>query len=203
MTDETSKLSDFAKGLKVYRKENKISQKKIGDMVNLSPQVICSYENDRAVMSEKTMNAICADLGVDADYICSLKDKNLPKKVLPYEDFGERIKKCRQYLNMTQSQLAEATGLHQVQIADYERGLRKPTRGRHMQMLANALNVSEHYLDIGEGEAFLEYTKYGYKVVLKHVQSSGDKKIKLSQKYNELDNDRKAAVNELIDLLSK
>ena len=74
-------------------------------------------------------------------------------------EFGRRLKETRKKCKITQKQLASMTGLYQVQITDYERGIRKPNEA-NLAKIASALDVDSNYLEFGKGEYDFAYTKY-------------------------------------------
>ncbi len=59
---------------------------------------------------------------------------------------GERIRKRRDELALTQEQLARATGLKQFHISRIERGDIKDVKGETLRRLARALRVSADFL---------------------------------------------------------
>ena len=65
--------------------------------------------------------------------------------VYKVEGLGERIKKCRQELGLTQEDLAGRLGIGRSSMATYERGAEAPPYGRLIR-IANELNVSTDYL---------------------------------------------------------
>ena len=64
------------------------------------------------------------------------------------ETFGSRLRQARQRLNWTQKKLAEASGLSQSAIGNYESGQRSSSRA--LLRLAEALKVDPQWLDRGE-----------------------------------------------------
>ena len=64
------------------------------------------------------------------------------------ETFGSRLRQARLRLNWTQKKLAEASGLSQSAIGNYESGQRSSSRA--LLRLAEALNVDPQWLDRGE-----------------------------------------------------
>lgn len=198
---EKIELEKFRHGLKQYRKKNNILQKDIADSIGVTTQTISAYETGKYTITNDNIVKICKYLHVKKEDIMRLSNENSPISEAPCKEFGERLKKCRVFLHLTQGELASKTGLHQVQISDYEKGIRKPNE-EHMQKLAKELHVTVEYLDLGEGESSLEKTKYGYEVKLKHVQKAY-KNVKVDKRINSLSDDCKQCINELIDLLCK
>jgi transcriptional regulator with XRE-family HTH domain len=55
--------------------------------------------------------------------------------------FGEKLKEAREKAGLSQTALAEKSGLHRFTVAKYEQGLRQPTF-EAVDALARALGVS-------------------------------------------------------------
>ena len=60
-------------------------------------------------------------------------------------NFGEKLKSVRLALNLSQSELAEKTGISERSLYTYEQ-LGILPRGNNLRKLAEALNVSVNYL---------------------------------------------------------
>ena len=71
------------------------------------------------------------------------------------ERVGERLKKARESLNISQIRLAEQVGVSQGTISKWERGLCEIPYSV-MEYLAKAYNVNLHWLLTGEGEMFIK-----------------------------------------------
>ncbi len=67
---------------------------------------------------------------------------------------GERIKKARKALDLTQQKFAEQIGTTQNNIASYEIGRREPSAAA-INNICKTFNVNETWLRTGEGEMFL------------------------------------------------
>ena len=113
--------------------------------------------------------------------------------------FGKRLREARKSSKMTQVELASKVGLHQVQIADYEKGIRKPNE-TNMNKLAQVLGVDPVWLSLGQGESGMEFTAYGSHIDLKHVNCN-PVSVSLSSFYSNLNDEDRLLVNELITLI--
>ena len=71
---------------------------------------------------------------------------------------GERIKKVRKSLDLTQQKFADLIGTTQNNIASYEIGRREPSAAA-VNNICKTFNVSEAWLRTGEGEMFVERTR--------------------------------------------
>lgn len=71
---------------------------------------------------------------------------------------GERIKKLRKALDLTQQKFAEQIGTTQNVLANYESGRRNPSASA-FNNICKTFNVNETWLRTGEGEMFLQQTR--------------------------------------------
>ena len=76
--------------------------------------------------------------------------------------FPEKVKDARSELNLSQTQLAEATGVALRTILDYEKGKKKPRQATLLR-LAKALQVSVRFLsDDSCEDPMMDIEKDGY-----------------------------------------
>lgn len=68
--------------------------------------------------------------------------------------FGERIKKLRKDLNLTQQKFADRIGTTQNVIANYESGRREPSAAA-FNNICKTFGISEEWLRTGKGEMFI------------------------------------------------
>lgn len=71
---------------------------------------------------------------------------------------GERIKKARKALDLTQQRFAEQIGTTQNTIANYEIGHRSPSAAA-LNNICKTFNVNEEWLRTGEGEMFVKRSR--------------------------------------------
>lgn len=71
---------------------------------------------------------------------------------------GERIKKARKALDLTQQKFAEQIGTTQNNIASYEIGRREPSAAA-INNICKTFNVNEAWLRTGAGEMFVQLPK--------------------------------------------
>lgn len=69
-------------------------------------------------------------------------------------NIGERIKKVRRDLNMTQTEFASRIGSVQNTVTGYESGRRNPS-APVITLICKEFNVNEEWLRTGEGEMFI------------------------------------------------
>ena len=71
---------------------------------------------------------------------------------------GERIKKLRKHLDLTQQKFGERLGIKGNTVAQYELGRNEPI-GAVLSLLCKEFNVNENWLRTGEGEMFEQLTE--------------------------------------------
>ena len=69
---------------------------------------------------------------------------------------GARIKAAREHREMTQSELARATGLSRQAISQLESGITKKPEPANLFLIADALQYKARYLATGKGPKTLE-----------------------------------------------
>ncbi len=60
--------------LKEFRKENKLTQTKLGNILNTTKTVICGYEKSRYVIASPFLYTICKKYNISADYLLGKVD---------------------------------------------------------------------------------------------------------------------------------
>ena len=70
----------------------------------------------------------------------------------------KRIKELRKTLGLTQQKFADAIGVRQNTVAQYEMG-RNPPTDTVINLICREFNVSEKWLRTGEGEMFVQRTR--------------------------------------------
>lgn len=71
---------------------------------------------------------------------------------------GERIKKLRKHLDLTQQKFGERLGIKGNTVAQYELGRNKPIDAV-LSLICKEFNVNENWLRTGNGEMFEELTE--------------------------------------------
>lgn len=126
------------------RKESKLTQKELGDLLSVSSQMIAQYENNKRKPKISTLRKICyamdmtiSDLGgIVLDYYSpeELED-DIPKLRELFPNFnndkdwtiGIRIQQLRQQRGFTRDELSIICGLPVSDIEDFENEIREPT----------------------------------------------------------------------------
>jgi len=66
--------SKFAERLKELKKENGLSNMKLGDAIGVSDTTICRWENGKADIKSKELVKVAQFFGVSTDYLVGLED---------------------------------------------------------------------------------------------------------------------------------
>lgn len=98
---------------------------------------------------------------------------------------GERIKKVRKELDITQQKFAERIGTTQNTIANYETNHRKPSAAA-INNICKTFNVSEKWLRAGEGEMFIPETSFNLDEYIKR-HGATELEIEILKAYFDLD----------------
>ncbi len=61
--------------LKEFRKENKLTQTKLGNILNTTKTVICGYEKGRYLIATPFLYTICKKYNISADYLLGRVDE--------------------------------------------------------------------------------------------------------------------------------
>lgn len=113
---------------------------------------------------------------------------------------GERIKKVRKALDLTQQEFCDRIGLKRNSISLVESDKRNPSKQLFLA-ICREFNVNEQWLRTGEGEMFLTLDEDSeFDQISTQIQLSEDDFIKgLIRSYWQLPDDKKAVIRELID----
>ena len=172
--------------LKEIREDLGISQKRLAELLNVSPSNVYNYENGRTEPSTEMLRNISRCLNVSVDYLIgnedvvssvkesyesqtTLNQKNITEEAMSFKD---KIKELRMENNLTQKKLAEALSLSQSCITKLEAGTREPT-GSTLSAYSQFFNVSVDYL-------------IGNEDVATSIEESYESQMTLSEKEKEL-----------------
>lgn len=103
-----------------FRQSNKISQKKLAEMLDIHPHVLYQWENGKVDITRKSYNKLMTVLNsqVEMDeYNKFLSDKP-----------GERIKELRLQYGLTQEEFAKSLNISLASLGLWERDMAEPTR---------------------------------------------------------------------------
>jgi len=95
-------MGAFSKKLKELRKENRISQKELADVLTVSPATISRYEQETISPTEENIVKVAIYFNVSADYLLGLSaNPKVHSDVLKdYEKIREKAEKFDQVLRV-------------------------------------------------------------------------------------------------------
>lgn len=126
--------------LKELRQKNNLTLKELSEQlskrnIKISADALAKYERgDREPKIDK-WNHLAEFYGVSPEYLMGLNNN----------DFGNRIKELRIKNGLSQTELADKTGVSEQAISFYENGKRHP-KIETWQKIANVLNTSVPYI---------------------------------------------------------
>ena len=108
-------MSDIGNRIKKLRKEKNLTQKELGDKLNVHANTISMYEKGNRKVSLETANKLSEIFNVSVDYIIKGKDKeNKPS----YTSLDESLLNEEKYLNLTLKNLLKDSSM--VAFQDYK-----------------------------------------------------------------------------------
>lgn len=114
----------YKKRLNEIRTLNDISQKKLAQMLNISPYTYSHYETEDTIIPLKHLVTLCNYFNVSLDYIFNFNNiENYPnsKKELDLNLASTRLKEFRKENNLTQKELANKLNVARTIITEYEK----------------------------------------------------------------------------------
>ncbi len=89
-----SSLYDISLRLKSLRKQKKLTQKRLGELIGVTDTTISSYENDKAFPSPEVLIRLAEVLGVTTDQLLGVKE--YPEELNPNITITDKILSPRQ-----------------------------------------------------------------------------------------------------------
>lgn len=120
--------------LKELRQKNNLTLEKLGQKVNIPKNTLSRYESGKREPKIETWKKLADYFNVSTSYLMGLNSNS----------FGNRIKELRIKHGLSQTELADKTGVSKQAISFYENGKRHP-KIETWQKIANALNTSVVY----------------------------------------------------------
>lgn len=120
--------------LKELRQKNNLTLEKLGQKVNIPKNTLSRYESGKREPKIETWKKLADYFNVSTSYLMGLNNN----------DFGNRIKELRIKNGLSQTELADKTGVSEQAISFYENGKRHP-KIETWQKIANALRTSVVY----------------------------------------------------------
>lgn len=120
--------------LKELRQKNNLTLEKLGQKVNIPKNTLSRYESGKCEPKIETWKKLADYFNVSTSYLMGLNSNS----------FGNRIKELRIKNGLSQTELADKTGVSEQAISFYENGKRHP-KIETWQKIANALRTSVVY----------------------------------------------------------
>ena len=138
----------YGEKLKALRERIGISQKKIGELLEVKVTCYNQYETEYVIIPTKHLNTLCNYFNVSFDYIFGFTNiikYSQNKKEIDKTISGKRLKELREANNLTQNKLAQLLNVSRTTITEYERGtniLATP----FLYTICKKYNISADYL---------------------------------------------------------
>lgn len=115
----------YENNLKYIREYMEMTQKELGSVFNVAESTYSGWETGRDVIPLKHLYKFSLKYGYSMDYLLKLNSKNVKYDKIDSIDrkmVGEKLKKIRKDLNLTQQQIADECMISQTTYSNYELG---------------------------------------------------------------------------------
>lgn len=115
----------YENNLKYIREYLEMTQKELGSVFNVAESTYSGWETGRDVIPLKHLYKFSLKYGYSMDYLLKLNNKNVKYDKIDSIDrkmVGEKLKKIRKDLNLTQQQIADECMISQTTYSNYELG---------------------------------------------------------------------------------
>ncbi len=115
----------YENNLKYIREYMEMTQKELGKVFNVSESTYSGWETGRDVIPLKHLYNFSLKYGYSMDYLLKLNSKNVKYDKLDSIDrkmIGNKLKRIRKDLNLTQQQIADECMISQTTYSNYELG---------------------------------------------------------------------------------
>lgn len=136
--------ASFGERLKELRKEHKLSQEDLGEILYLSKGAVGNWELGTRQPDYDTLKFLAEYFNVSTDYLLG-KDATTEHTSTTPSIFGERLKTLRLEKGLSQEELALKLGLSKANVSKYESGNIEPNFTT-LKSIASIFNVSIDYL---------------------------------------------------------
>lgn len=134
--------------LKNCREEIEITQIKLGKILGVSSSTISNWESGYDTIPLHRLVKFCNLYYYSLDYVCSLTNKFLKSNKfieLDAKKIGNKLKRLRKYLKMSQEKFASICGMAQSTYSHYETG-HKLITSFNAYSICKTFNVSMDWL---------------------------------------------------------
>ena len=115
----------YENNLKYIREYMEMTQKELGKVFNVAESTHNGWETGRDVIPLKHLYKFSLIYGYSMDYLLKLNSKNIKYDKLDSIDrkmVGDKLKRIRKDLNLTQQQIADECMISQTTYSNYELG---------------------------------------------------------------------------------
>lgn len=115
----------YENNLRYIREYMEMTQKELGSVFNVAESTYSGWETGRDVIPLKHLYKFSLKYGYSMDYLLKLNSKNVKYDKIDSIDrkmVGEKLKKIRKDLNLTQQQIADECMISQTTYSNYELG---------------------------------------------------------------------------------
>ena len=115
----------YENNLKYIREYMELTQKELGKVFNVAESTYSEWETGRDVIPLKHLYKFSLIYGYSMDYLLKLNSKNIKYDKLDSIDrkvVGNKLKRIRKDLNLTQQQIADECMISQTTYSNYELG---------------------------------------------------------------------------------
>ena len=138
----------FENNLKICREDLNMTQKELGNILNVHRKTITNWENSIDPISLEKLVIFCNLYNYSLDYVLGLSRRNTRYSniiTLNKEKIGLRLKKLRKNLNLSQLEFANKCGLAQRTYSNYETGFNLITT-TNLYIICKTYNISMDYI---------------------------------------------------------
>lgn len=115
----------YENNLKYIREYMEMTQKELGKVFNVTESTYSGWETGRDVIPLRHLYKFSLKYGYSMDYLLKLNSKNVKYDKLDSIDrkmVGDKLKRIRKDLNLTQQQIADECMISQTTYSNYELG---------------------------------------------------------------------------------
>ena len=139
--------------LKICREDLKITQKELGNILNVHRKTVTNWENANDPIPITKLVLFCNLYNFSLDYVMGLARKNTTyseKIKLDRKEIGLRLKEFRESLDLTQQMFSDKCGIVRQTYSGYERG-RSLITTTNLYIICKTFNISMDYIVRGKG----------------------------------------------------
>lgn len=143
-------MEKFHEKLKVLRKEKRLTQKSLSNMLNISQGAYAQWENGKREPNFEKLSLLACIFDVSIDFLLSeylemSKETYLKLKEEKKNLFSVRLKELRLQHGFSQEELAEKIGIKRNSYSDWENSKCKPNYEK-LEKIADFFGVSLDWL---------------------------------------------------------